>query len=256
MQLTSKSQMARVFTEGWIADNGYCLACETDRLLQTRANTQARDFECEKCRHPYELKSSIRPFREKVVDGAYASLMRRIETDSVPSFLLLRYTDAQTVVGLTAIHHSLITPEIIQRRKPLSETARRAGWIGCNLLLRGIPPEGRIEVIADGIHAPKSLARSIFKATENLSSKTLSGRSWARAVLSCIHRIDKSRFQLADVYAFEAELMLLYPGNHNIRAKIRQQLQVLRDAGLLLFEGEGTYRIRFGSAIQGVQGEY
>jgi len=25
-------------------------------------------------------------------------------------------------------------PEIIERRKPLAITARRAGWIGCNIL--------------------------------------------------------------------------------------------------------------------------
>ncbi len=245
MELTSKSQIARVFTEGWIAENGYCLACESDRLVQTAANTQARDFECENCCHPYELKSSIRVFGDKVVDGAYASMMRRIESDCVSSFLLMRYTGSRAVLGLTAIHRSLITPEVIQKRKPLSKAARRAGWIGCNLLLHNIPPEGRVQVIQDGIPVPKSVTRLVFRATENLSSRSLSARSWARTVLNCVHRIGRSRFSLAEIYAFEPELTLLYPSNQNLKAKIRQQLQVLRDAGLLLFEGRGMYRIRF-----------
>ena len=38
----------------------------------------------------------------------------------------------------------------------------------------------------------------------------------------------------------------LYPANHNVRPKIRQQLQVLRDRGWLEFVGRGRYRVRAG----------
>jgi len=31
--------------------------------------------------------------------------------------------------------------------------------------------------------------------------------------------------------------------NHNIRPKIRQQLQILRDLGFLEFLGDGSYRL-------------
>ncbi|MCC7268444.1 MAG: hypothetical protein IT546_14060, partial [Caulobacteraceae bacterium] len=50
--------------------------------------------------------------------------------------------------------------------------------------------------------------------------------------------------ELADVYAFEDRLARLYPGNRNVRPKIRQQLQVLRDQGYLDFVGRGLYRLR------------
>ncbi len=49
---------------------------------------------------------------------------------------------------------------------------------------------------------------------------------------------------LDDVYAFDDHLAHLYPGNNNVRPKIRQQLQVLRDQGFLEFLGHGHYRIR------------
>lgn len=49
-------------------------------------------------------------------------------------------------------------------------------------------------------------------------------------------------FTLDEVYAHEAALSALYPGNRNVRPKIRQQLQVLRDRGWLAFNGRGTYR--------------
>jgi type II restriction enzyme len=46
-----------------------------------------------------------------------------------------------------------------------------------------------------------------------------------------------------DIYAFEAELAALCPGSNNVRPKIRQQLQVLRDQGYLQFVGRGRYRL-------------
>ena len=45
-----------------------------------------------------------------------------------------------------------------------------------------------------------------------------------------------------EVYAFEPRLSALCPGNNNVRPKIRQQLQVLRDQGVLEFLGRGNYR--------------
>ncbi|QYX55774.1 hypothetical protein K1T73_11855 [Roseovarius sp. SCSIO 43702] len=54
----------------------------------------------------------------------------------------------------------------------------------------------------------------------------------------------KEEFTLAEIYAFEDRLSQVYPGNNNVRPKIRQQLQVLRDNGFLEFLGAGRYRLR------------
>src|SRR6185437_9664710 len=35
----------------------------------------------------------------------------------------------------------------IEKRKPLAPTARRAGWIGCNILLKEIPSDARIPLV-------------------------------------------------------------------------------------------------------------
>jgi Dam-replacing HTH domain len=53
----------------------------------------------------------------------------------------------------------------------------------------------------------------------------------------------KLEFTLADVYAHAAALAKLHPNNAHVRDKIRQQLQVLRDLGLLEFLGSGSYRL-------------
>jgi type II restriction enzyme len=50
-------------------------------------------------------------------------------------------------------------------------------------------------------------------------------------------------FTTADVYAFVRELEKLHPDNRHIRDKIRRQLQILRDAGLLLHVERGVWRL-------------
>ena len=242
---TSRSQLARVATESWVVSNGYCLACDSDRILQTPTNTHARDFECELCGHPYELKSSCSRFGGKVVDGAYSSMIRRIEDGTVPTVLLLRYSESSEVTDLIAIHRSLITREVIEERPPLALSARRAGWIGCNILLKSIPPEGRIPLIKESIATSKERSRTMFAATDKLFQRSLAARGWVGALLNCLHRIGPAEFTLRDAYSFESELSSKFPKNQNVRPKIRQQLQVLRDAGLVSFLGNGHYRLNF-----------
>jgi type II restriction enzyme len=238
---TSKAQIARVVSEAWLTTNGFCLACDCDRLMPTARNTKARDFECYACGHPYELKSTFGRFGRRINDGAYASMMSRIRGSSTPSFLLMEYTANWTVSRLQAIHHLLITPDTIQPRKPLAAAAQRHGWVGCNILLHQIPAEGRIDLIADGSIISKDQIRSRFAQNETLAGLSVDGRRWTTAVLRLVSRLNKQTFTTADAYLMEGELALLFPANRNIRAKIRQQLQVLRDLGFLKFVGRGVY---------------
>lgn len=62
--------------------------------------------------------------------------------------------------------------------------------------------------------------------------------------MACVEAIGRPEFTLEEVYAFEPRLAHVYPANSNIRPKITQQLQVLRDMGWLTFEGRGRYALR------------
>jgi type II restriction enzyme len=44
-----------------------------------------------------------------------------------------------------------------------------------------------------------------------------------------IEKLNKKEFTLDEIYSFEHELKLKHPENNNIKPKIRQQLQFLRD---------------------------
>jgi type II restriction enzyme len=238
---TNRAQQVRMISEDWITRHGYCLKCESDKLTPTPANTRTRDFFCEACRHGYELKSKRGVFTNKVLDGAYSAMMRTIRDGNTPTFLLLEYSATWSVQGLRAIHHSLITEASIEPRKPLAASARRAGWIGCNIVLPAIAIQGQIPIINDGVMHAKQAPREAFARLEGLSSLTPKNRSWAATILNLLQQLPHRQFSLGDMYRFEDELQLIFPKNGNIRPKIRQQLQFLRDAGLIRFCGEGRY---------------
>lgn len=68
-------------------------------------------------------------------------------------------------------------------------------------------------------------------------------RGWTLDVMRVVRQLNRTEFATADVYAFVPTLAALHPQNNNIEAKIRQQLQVLRDLGLLEFTSKGHYRL-------------
>ncbi|HET8923448.1 MAG TPA: hypothetical protein VFN26_10690 [Candidatus Acidoferrum sp.] len=68
-------------------------------------------------------------------------------------------------------------------------------------------------------------------------------RGWTLDVLQIVQSLNKTEFLLSDIYARIGELAKLHPANRRIRDKIRQQLQVLRDLGLLTFLGSASYRL-------------
>jgi type II restriction enzyme len=62
-------------------------------------------------------------------------------------------------------------------------------------------------------------------------------------VLKAIRSLDKPHFELEDLYARKNIFAEAYPENKHVKAKIRQQLQVLRDLGVIRFEGTGHYGV-------------
>jgi type II restriction enzyme len=208
------------------------------------ANTPARDFLCESCGHPYELKATKQRCLARINDGAYDAMMRRIAELETPTFLLMRYSIDEKVLEVATVHRVFITTEAIFKRKPLPPSARRAGWVGCNIVLNAVPPEAKIMVVWDGRFTDRSKVRARFAEISALSSKKPEGRGWMAAVLMRLHRLPSQQFRLEDVYEFERELSELFPNNHHIRDKIRQQLQRLRDAGFIKFvDNKGGYRL-------------
>jgi len=136
-------------------------------------------------------------------------------------------------------------PSIIEKRKALASTARRAGWIGCNIDVSNIPEIGKIFFVQDGVVKSKNEVLDKWSKTEFVkSTNNIEAKGWLLDVLVCVERIRKREFSLDDVYAFEAYLKAKHPLNNNVQAKIRQQLQFLRDKNVIEFLGRGQYRMK------------
>jgi len=108
--------------------------------------------------------------------------------------------------------------------------------------LNRIADEGKIGIVIDGAETPPEQVRALVKSTESLRTIPARVRGWTLDVLTAIRRLNQPEFSLADAYSFENHLAQLHPDNQNVRPKIRQQLQVLRDLGLLEFLGDARYR--------------
>ena len=239
----SGSQRIRVITESWVNQNLFCPYCGSSYISHFENNRPVADFYCPSCSEEYELKSKSGSISSKVNDGAYATMIERIESINNPNFFFMHYgkTDLR-VKNFIMVPKHFFTPNIIEKRKALSMTARRAGWVGCNIVLQQIPEEGRVYIVKDEVEQPVEEIISKVQKMNFISGYKLDTRGWILDILNCVNRIPTRTFTLEEMYMFVPELELKYPENHHIRDKIRQQLQLLRDKGIIEFEGRGRYR--------------
>lgn len=238
----SASQIARRLTEHWLSENVYCPNCVA-HLKQCANNLPVQDFACPQCGEQFELKSANRRnIGHTLSDGAYHTMMERLQAADNPNFFFLGYDKTDySVQQLVLIPKHFITPDMIKQRKPLPPTARRAGWVGCSVDLRKLPQHGKILLVDQGSVVPHEQVRSKWQSHCFLQDSLGRQKSWLVSVLRCLDRLP-TPFSLQQIYKFEPLLHSQFPENRHIQAKIRQQLQILRDRGLLAFEGRGIYR--------------
>jgi type II restriction enzyme len=241
---TSASQSARVWTESWAEREMYCPACGADRLKAYPNNAPVADLFCAACNEDFELKSQKTRIGKKVMDGAWSTMLDRLASAANPSLLVMRYDrDRQAVSDLMVVPKHFFTPDLIEKRKPLSANARRAGWVGCNILVGRVPESGRIHIVRDSQPTPRDTVLAKWKRTAFLRDKKASARGWLVETMAQIEALGRADFTIDDAYGFAPALSRLYPENQHVREKIRQQLQFLRDKGWLEFVGRGRYRL-------------
>src|SRR5208282_6498132 len=133
-----------------------------------------------------------------------------------------RRSSAKTGAWRRRMPHFAFPPWAIIKRKPLSSTARRAGWIGCNFNLSRIPADARIPVVttvakrgtgilpvsvsktdaAQGEHrleacatliTPPEEVRARFKRVKPLGEIKAKERGWTLDVLNVVRRLSLTR---------------------------------------------------------------
>jgi type II restriction enzyme len=277
----SSAQRARVVTEAWGEKNLFCPNCSSPKLTWLEPGHPASDYSCPACGFWYQLKSQKSRIGDSITDGAYAAMMNAIRHDELPSFYFMQYAivspsppsptgerargevvriksprpdprPAQSrgegmlwlVRNLLLVPHFAFPPSAIIKRKPLSPTARRAGWIGCNFALNRIPADARIPVVTESRISPAAEVRAQFKKVKPFKEIPVERRGWMLDVLNIVRQLGKSEFTNQDVYAFESRFKELHPNNNFIRDKIRQQLQDLARAGFLIHAGRNDWQLK------------
>ncbi|MDD4466872.1 MAG: DpnI domain-containing protein [Candidatus Pacebacteria bacterium] len=241
----SPSQKARVLTEHWVDKSVFCPNCGHTNINKYPNNQPVADFFCPNCSEDYELKSKKNSIGNKILDGSYRTKMERLKSNNNPNLFVLNYSLSNLcVLDFFIIPKHFFVPEIIEKRKPLADSAKRAGWVGSNILLQKIPQVGKIFLVKQQRIEPKERVLADWQKTLFLrKEKEISTRGWLLDIMRCIDGLGKKEFTLDEVYAFENELSRLHPENKHIKDKIRQQLQFLRDKGYLGFVSRGYYRL-------------
>lgn len=244
IQYKSQPQAIRVMTEDWVKKEIFCPNCG-NLVNDFKNNRPVADFYCTDCQEEYELKSKKDEMGKKIIDGAYEKMIERLSSTNNPSFFFLNYNlQDYSVKNFVVIPKHFFIPEIIEKRKPLSNNARRAGWVGCNILLQSIPQSGKIFYVKNGSPENKENILKNWQKTLFLrESSKIDLKGWILDIMNCIDKLHKQEFSLDEIYKFENILCQKHPENRHIKDKIRQQLQFLRDKGYLKFLDRGKYKL-------------
>lgn len=124
----SAAQIARVVSESWATRELFCCACSSDSLPPAPNNTRTYDFICPACQRTYQLKSGNKRINDRITDGEYQAMHNAITNGATPNLLVLQYArPAWTVQNLLLVPSFFFTLSAVEKRNPLSPTARRAG---------------------------------------------------------------------------------------------------------------------------------
>lgn len=189
-QYHSNTQKIRIMTENWVYKNLFCPYCGNINICQFDNNRPVADFYCSHCHEEYELKSKHDSFQNKVNDGAYNTMIKRILSVNNPNFFFMHYgKNDLKVKNFFMVPKYFFIPDIIEKRKPLSDTAKRAGWVGCNILLRQIPKEGRIYIVKNEMEQPIDEVIAKVKKINFMRQYRLDARGWIMDILNCVKTV-------------------------------------------------------------------
>jgi hypothetical protein len=123
-----------------------------------------------------------------------------------------------------------ITLDIVDKAKAILDSVPKEKQKGIRISEKSL-----FEAVINDENIDERFDGGIASIVSNLSP-------WERDVFGCLGKIAHDVFELDEAYSFESYLNSLHPNNQNIKAKIRQQLQYLRDLGLIEFVQPGLYK--------------
>jgi type II restriction enzyme len=116
-----------------------CPICNEKSLIKHKANEKSKDIECTKCKCQIQVKTTKYKKSEcttlKLLGAEYKTTCSSVKENNI-HYLILMYSEIAGKYIINKIYFvdcKDINESCIIPRKPLSLTAKRAGWQGCNL---------------------------------------------------------------------------------------------------------------------------
>ena len=106
-------QQVRVITENWFLNEAYCPSCGKS-ICRYDANKPVADFYCDKCSEDFELKSKKNNLTSRIVDGAYSTMIQRLQSETNPNLFLLTYRK-NMVENLVLLPKNFFVSDIIEK---------------------------------------------------------------------------------------------------------------------------------------------
>lgn len=169
-----------------IGHRAVLLSIRTKNLIAEPERHPYCNVEGLECAALFQLKSKATSIGESISDAGYRAMIESIMSGRVPNLFVLHYEKTTwTAKNVLLVPHYVFSVSVIQRRKPLSDTARRAGWIGCNILLRSVPPTARIDVVVNGSFLHPSHQRKNPATTAGPARSRIVGSSCPWCLARC-----------------------------------------------------------------------
>lgn len=118
-----------------------CVTCKSLDWLECKTNEKSKDQICKNCSKKYQIKCKsvnekqytdiLKNKKIKCLGGEYNTTLKSIEENI--DYIFLLYDKKYKILDVISIEHTNVKEENIIARKPLSQTAKRAGWQGCYL---------------------------------------------------------------------------------------------------------------------------
>ncbi len=148
--MTTTKQALGEFGEIQVAKSCSCPKCKRDKTLKRLPpNFKCADLVCDFCGYLAQVKSKsvsdISVLPKQVLGAAWGPQAERMQSGIYfPLFLVLKSKIEHSIYYLSA---DLQPPELFVARKPLSSSARRAGWQGYYYDLTILPMGAMVRLV-------------------------------------------------------------------------------------------------------------
>ncbi len=143
----SESRVVGEACEYYVKNKIKCVRCDTNNFEKCKINEKSKDLVCMSCNQKYQIKAKSATRKQvnnirckqqvKTIGGDYSTTLHNL-SEQIDYLIILYEKQSYEILDILYIRSENVNSDCIIPRKPLSSTAKRAGWQGCNILFGNI----------------------------------------------------------------------------------------------------------------------